>query len=61
MDLTPRQQQRVDALERVAGAPPVEAYDLRRELAAFGLLLVLLVGSVAAVTGVVMGALWLLT
>lgn len=61
MDLvTPRQHQRLAALERVAAARCVEAVDLRRQLAAFALLLALLVGSISVLAGVVLGVLWLL-
>lgn len=62
MDLvSEHQERRIDALRRVVAAEPVESPHLVRELAGFALIVVLLVGSVGALFGVVLGALWLLS
>ncbi|HVM15357.1 MAG TPA: hypothetical protein VM287_13650 [Egibacteraceae bacterium] len=62
MDLvTKTQQDRLSALERVVGSPPVGDADLRGELAASGLLVTLLLTSVGTLMAAVLGALWLLS
>lgn len=62
MDLVKEgEQQRLAALERVAGAPPVDHADLRGELMASGLLVTMLLTSVSALLAAVFGALWLLS
>lgn len=61
MDLiTEHQERRLDVLRRVVAAEPVEAPQLWRDLAAFALLVALLVGSVGALLASVLGVLWLL-
>lgn len=62
MDLvSEHQERRIDALRRVVAAEPVESPRLARELGQFALLVLLLAGSVGALLGAVLGALWLLS
>lgn len=51
------EKQRLAALERVAGSPPVDHADLRGELAAVTMLLT----SLGALLAAVLGVLWLLS